>query len=67
MRKYFALKFRKTSNQLENIWEKGNNEYKKYLSQENEVIAEASIAHHWPAQNLIHLQKSRYSRKPMIL
>lgn len=46
MRKYFALKFRKTSNQLENIWEKGNNEYKKYLSQENEVIAEASIAHH---------------------
>lgn len=72
MSKSFALKFRKTRNQLKNIWEEWKYEYMKwltlkYLSQENKGIAEGFMAHHLPAQNRIHLQKIRYSRKRTFL
>lgn len=55
-----------------NMWEEGSYEHMKlltlkYISQENKGIAEGFIAHHLPAQHLIHLQKIRYSRKRIFL
>lgn len=44
--KAFALKFRKTRNKLENVWEEENYEQTKYFSHENKMDYRSFIAHH---------------------